>query len=290
MAYSTNPALPKVRRDAVNFVRAGHSTREAARRFGYSQGAIVQWMKRAPASRHMLIPTMSSRPHHHPDELPVQIVSRILTIRQERGQCAEVIHHRLLQDGVVVSLSSVKRALKREGVTRFSGWKKWHQYPERPAPEKPGILIQVDSMQEGMASEHLRAYALIDVCSRWGYAEATDRTSTHRSFQFVEAAQARSPFAFEAVQSDHGAEFSKWFTKQCLHTGLEHHHSRVRTPTDNAYVERFIQTLQQQCLNRVPRSLKSWRKEIPDFLRWYNTERPHMALGMKTPAEVIRSY
>ena len=247
-------------------------------------------MKRAPASRHMLIPTMSSRPHHHPDEVPAEMVSRILTIRQERDQCAEVIHHRLLQEGAMVSLSSVKRTLKREGVTRFSKWKKWHQYPERPTAEKPGILVQIDSMQEGMASEHLRAYALIDVCSRWGYAEAIDRTSTHRSFQFVKAAQARSPFAFAAVQSDHGSEFSKWFTKQCLHTGLEHHRSRVRTPTDNAYVERFIQTLQRQCLNRVPRSLKAWRKEIPDFLHWYNCERPHMALGMKTPAEVITSY
>ncbi len=202
----------------------------------------------------------------------------------------EKSHHRLLREGAAVSLSSVKRTLKRAGVTRFSKWKKWHQYPERPSPEKPGVLVQIDSMQEGSASERLRAYALVDVCSRWGYAEATDRVSTRRSFHFVEAAQEHSPFAFRAIQSDHGAEFSKWFTKQCLHQGLEHHHSRVRTPTDNAYVERFIQTLQKQCLDRIPRSLKAWRRELPEFLRWYNMERPHMGLGMKTPVEVIRSY
>lgn len=290
MAYSNNPHLPRVRRDAVNFVRAGHSTREAARRFGYSQGAIVQWMARAPGNRQLLIPTASSRPHHHPDELPESVICRILEIRKEKDQCAEVIHHRLLQEGVIVSLSSVKRTLKREGVTRFSKWKKWHWYPEKPVPKKPGILIQIDTMQDGEASDHLHAYALIDVCSRWAYAEATDRISTHKSFHFVQAARSQAPFPFSAIQSDHGSEFSKWFTKQCLHEGLEHHHSRVRTPTDNAYVERFNQTLQQQCLNRIPRSLKAWKRELPEFLRWYNTERPHMGLGMKTPAEVIRSY
>lgn len=290
MAYSKNPHLPRVRRDAVNFVRGGHSTREAARHFGYSQGAIVQWMHRAPHDGRKIVPTQSSRPHHHPHELSEKTVSRILALRSERDQCAEVIHHRLIQEDVVISLSSVKRTLKREGVTRFSRWKKWHQYPKRPLPQKPGMLVQIDSMQDGIPQNHLHAYALIDVWSRWAYAEATDRITTHRSFHFVEAAQARSLFTFTAVQSDHGAEFSKWFTKQCLHSGIAHHHSRVRTPTDNAYVERFIQTLQRQCLDRIPRSLKAWRKELPGFLEWYNTERPHMALGMKTPIEVIRSY
>ena len=290
MSYSTNPNLPRVRRDAVNFVRAGHSTREAARHFGYSQGAIVQWTQRASGNRKLFIPTRSSRPHHHPNELSESAVRRILEIRSERDQCAEVIHHCLLQEEISISLSSVKRTLKREGVTRFSRWKKWHQYPERPIAEKPGILIQIDTMQDGIPQDQLHAYALIDVCSRWAHAEATDRINTHRSFRFVEMAQTQAPFSFSAIQSDHGSEFSKWFTKQCLANGLSHHHSRVRMPTDNAFVERFNQTLQRQCLNRIPRSLKSWKKELPEFLHWYNTERPHMSLGMKTPAEVIRSY
>lgn len=290
MAYSTNPHLPRVRRDAVNFVKAGHSTREAARHFGFSQGAIVQWLKRAPDNRRLLIPTRSSRPHHHPNELPEELVSRMLEIRKEKDQCAEVIHHQLFAEGIIISLSSVKRTLKREGVTRFSKWKKWHQYPERPKPEKPGLLVEIDSMQEGLAAEGLRAYALIDVASRWGYATVGERVSTHRSFRFVEAAAAQAPFGSVTIQSDHGSEFSKWFTKALLSRGMQHRHTHVRTPTDNAHVERFIQTLQRQCLNRIPRNLKTWRKEVPEFLHWYNEQRPHMALGMKTPLEVIRSY
>lgn len=287
MAYSTNPHLPRVRRDAVNFVLAGHSTREAARHFGYTHSAVVKWMHRAASHRKTLIPTRSSRPLHHPDELPDEIVSRILRIRKEKDQCAEVIHHRLLEEGVLVSLSSVKRTLKREGVTRFSQWKKWHQYAERPVPEKPGILVEIDSMQEGVASEHLRAYALIDVCSRWAYAEACERVNAVRSVSFVQHAVSAAPFDLRLIQTDNGSEFSKHFT---LFSSISHRHTRVRTPTDNAHVERFIQTLQRQCLNRIPRDITAWRKELPQFLHWYNHERPHMALEMQTPAEYLKRF
>lgn len=291
MAYTKNPHMPRVRREAVNFVLAGHSTREAARHFGFSQSAIVQWLKKAPEnSRQVLIPTRSSRPHSHPNQLSDSMVERILEIRSERNQCAEVIHHRLVQEGIEVSLSSVKRTLKRNGLTYPSKWKKWHQYPEKPAPEKPGFLVQIDSMQEGKVPGALRAYALIDVCSRWAWAVASARANTHVSLRFVEEAQMTAPFPFRTLQSDHGSEFSKWFTKRLGERGIAHRHSRVKKPTDNAHVERFILTLQRDCLKRISPSLRAWRKEIPEFLYWYNNERPHMALDMRTPAEVITSY
>ncbi|NMB47877.1 transposase, partial [Candidatus Kuenenbacteria bacterium] len=41
---------------------------------------------------------------------------------------------------------------------------------------------------------------------------------------------------------------------------------------------------------RTTRSLRVWQKEIPEFIHYYNTERPHMGIGMKTPMEVVRSY
>lgn len=61
-------------------------------------------------------------------------------------------------------------------------------------------------------------------------------------------------------------------------------------PIDNAHVERFIQTLQSQCLNRVTRTFDSWEKELPKFLDYYNNERPHMdmTLKMKTPREWLQ--
>ncbi len=294
MAYTNNPNLPHVRMRAVELVRQGNSVREVARHFGFAHNTILNWLKRKPEYGwygRLVIPTRSSRPNHHPNELSAEIINRILALRNERNQCAEILHYRLKTEaGIEVSISSVKRILKRYGISRFSRWKKWHQYPPRPLPERPGLLVEIDSVHEGMPSDRLSAYALIDVRSRWAYAEPAPRITSRATVRFVKEAREQAPFSFQTIQTDHGSEFSKWFTKVVEHIGISHRHSRVRTPTDNGHVERFIRTLQDECLHRIPRDFRVWQKEIPEFIRYYNTQRPHMGLNYQTPMQVVRSY
>lgn len=293
MAYTNNPNLPRVRYRAVELVKQGVSVRETARHFGFAHNTVLNWLKKKPEyqNRQLVIATMSSRPDHHPNELPDEVVGQILNLRKERNQCAEILHHRLIAElGIMVSLSSVKRILRRFGISRFSKWKKWHQYPPRPMPERPGLLVEIDSVHEGVSSDRLSAYALIDVNSRWGYAEPVFHTTSRNTVGFVKRAKLISPFEFKTIQTDHGSEFSKWFTKVVEHAGVSHRHTRVRTPTDNGHVERFIRTLQDECLHKIPRNFRIWKKEIPEFIQYYNTERPHMGLNFKTPMQVVRSY
>ena len=266
----------------------GWSTRRAARYTGYNQSSIVRWVQEARNSNLLVIPTRSSRPHNHPRQLSDEIVRKILAMRAERNQCAEILYHRLLDNGYRVSLSSVKRVLKRFGCSRYSRWKKWHQYPPRPLAEKPGILVEIDTIHDGPHEDRLYVYTMLDVCSRFAYAEAAMKINTHRSLKFVRSASL--PFLVQTLQSDHGPEFSKWFTKMVAVDGIAHRHSRVRRPNDNAHLERFNRTIQNECLNRVSRNLRSWQKEIPEYLRYYNEERLHMGLNFKTPAEVMQSY
>lgn len=283
--------MPKVRRDAVNLVKyRDWSIRMSARHFGVHPSTVLRWCRRDITGGFLIIPTRSSRPHSHPNTLSKEIVERVIKLRMERSQCAEVLYHRLIKDGVNISLSSVKRILKRHGFSRFSRWKKWHTYPPRPLPKRPGILVQIDSMHDGPTTDRLSLYALIDVCSRWGYAMPSEKINSQQSFLFLTKAKEIAPFKFEMIQSDHGSEYSKWFTKMTEAQGINHRHSRVRTPTDNAHIERFIQTIQMQCLSRTTRTFDSWKKEIPMFLEYYNNERPHMALEMQTPNQVLRSY
>ena len=289
MPYTTNQYLPRLRMKAAELViRDGWSTRRVARHTGYNQSSIVRWVEQARNSNLLVIPTRSSRPHRHPKELPCGIVSRILALRAERNQCAEILHHRLCAEGVVVSLSSVKRVLKRFGCSRYSRWKKWHRYPERPLAGKPGLLVEIDTIHDGPHEDRLYVYTMLDVCSRFAYAEPTLKISTHRSLKFMRSAPL--PFAVKTLQSDHGPEFSKWFTKMVGVDGVAHRHSRVRRPNDNAHLERFNRTIQDECLSRISRNLRSYTKEIPEYLRYYNTERPHMGLNFKTPTEVMQSY
>jgi len=292
MPYIMNSHLPKLRMQAVRMVRSGHSIRAVARHFGFDHSAVVRWVQRsAVVSLHSsTIPTKSSRPHHHPHQLSDETVQAILTYRKRTRRCAEVVHHLLNRDGYVVSLSSVKRTLRRHNLVNHSPWKKWHQYVPRPAPERPGILVEIDTIFSGQPDERLYIYTLIDVCSRWAWAVPAERITTHRSLRFVELAGQHAPFPFQTIQSDHGQEFSKWLTVKLQARHIAHRHSRIRTPTDNGHLERFNRTIQDECLDRTTRSLRSWRQAIPEYLHYYNTERPHLGLDMKTPLQVVRSY
>lgn len=80
---------------------------EVARYFGYSKGAISKWCKKAPSGGTYLIPTESSRPHHHPEELSNNKIEMIIEYKKRYNRCAEVIHRHLLNDGVKVSLSKL---------------------------------------------------------------------------------------------------------------------------------------------------------------------------------------
>ncbi len=290
--YTTYNRLPRIRMEAVHLVKSGWSVREVARHFGFTHSAIVKWVGRAHLlpQNAQLLPTRSSRPDHSPNSIDPKIVSVILELRAERNQCAEILHCRLSAErNIVVSISTVKRVLKRCGISKYSKWKKWHQYPARPLPEKPGFLVEIDAVHEGMPDDRLSAYALIDVCSRWGYAEPVWKVNSRATARFLRTVKNIAPFQFKTIQTDHGSEFSKWFTKIAVHDGMDHRHTRVRTPTDNGHVERFIRTLQDECLHRIPRDFRIWQKEIPEWIRYYNTERPHMGINFKTPIQIIKA-
>jgi putative transposase len=91
------------------------------------------------------------------------------------------------------------------------------------------------------------------------------------------------------VQTDHGPEFSARFTHILARKKLSHRHSRVRKPNDNAYVERFNRTLQDECLTGVVRSVSTFKKALAAYLPYYNKERLHMGIDFQTPAQMLES-
>jgi len=291
MPYSKNPQLPKVRMQAVNLVYQGWSMRKVARYFGFGSGTVSKWMRRDYTHGRRPIPTRSSRPHAYPHALRPELVAAVIAQRKRRQRCAEVIHYEILSQGMRVSLSSVKRVLARHGLIRKrSPWKRWHFSVPRPEAEKPGDLVQIDTIHIGPhRDERLYVYTLLDVTSRWANAMVSLRINTHQSLRFLHHAQTQSPFRFSTLQSDHGQEFSTYFTEQVKIRGAMHRHSRVRQPNDNAHLERFNRTLQDECLKRIPQTLRAYQREIPEYLHYYNHERPHLGLGFKTPAECVQA-
>ncbi len=164
--YTNNPKMPRIRRDAVLFTKK-HGVRCAARHYGFSPGAICSRKKKAEVIGLHPIPTKSSRPKHHPNELTDDVVKKIIEIRIKTRRASEVVYQHLLNEGVNVSLNSVRRTIDRHGLMKKrSPWKRYHTHVDRTYPEKPGSLVQIDTVHL-MTGPKTRIYVmtLIDVYS-----------------------------------------------------------------------------------------------------------------------------
>lgn len=291
MAYTTNPHMAKVRRDAVNLVKyRGWSMRKVALRFGVEPSTISRWCRRPFATGWHELPTQSSRPKTSPDALRREIVEAIIEKRVGRRRCSQVIHQELVRDGIRVSLPSVQRTLGRLGLLKKrSPWKRPHDYTERPGVTRAGALLEADTVHLRLPDgSKLYVYTIIDLFSRWAYAEAMRRISSAESFAFVSRAKTKAPFAFQMIQTDNGGEFQKMFRYRLNKIGLMHRYSRVRQSNDQAHIERFNRTIQEECLDRMSQSWRHFKEALPIYLKYYNDERLHMGINYQTPLEVLR--
>ena len=72
--------------------------------------------------------------------------------------------------------------------------------------------------------------------------------------------------------------------------GYIHRHSRVRRPNDNAHLERFNRTIQEECLYRLPYSVEKYNSEIEEYLKYYNTQRLHLGINLKSPLQHLKCF
>jgi transposase len=287
MPYTTNKNMPRIRREAAQLVYRGWSTRKVARHFGYSQSVIVKWVKKSLIYGYHPIPTKSSRPHHHPRQLREEIVDKIVSLRLKTKRTSEVVHQHLLNEGIKVSLNSVRRTIDRHGLMKKrSPWKRYHPPVDRPYPHKAGDLVQIDTIHR-MINEKKRLYVfvLIDVYSRWVYAKAYGKMNGRHTIRFVNEAQRNACFRFQMLQSDHGPEFSEWFRSRIQ---KDHRYTRIGKPNDNAHIERVNRTIQEECLDKFPNDVKKINCELKRYLRYYNYERLNLGISLRAPIQLIQ--
>ena len=287
MPYTTNKNMPAIGREAAQLVYKGWSTRKAARHFGFSQSVIVKWVAKSKKISYHPIPTQSSRPHHHPKQLREDVVKRIVDLRIKTKRTSEVVHQHLLNEGINVSLNSVRRTIDRHGLMKKrSRWKRYHPPVDRPYPLKAGDLVQIDTIHRMIDQKRrLYVFVLIDVFSRWVYAKAYEKMNGRQTIRFVNEAQRQSIFNFNMLQSDHGPEFSRWFTSRIEKS---HRYTRIGKPNDNAHIERVNRTIQEECLDKLPDNVFKINCALKKYLRYYNYERLHLSLNLRTPIQLIQ--
>jgi len=73
--------------------------------------------------------------------------------------------------------------------------------------------------------------------------------------------------------------------------GIKHSLSAAGKPRDNAPMESFYNNLKMELLkSRVIRTFEDLKRELPDWVYWFNHERPHSSLNYETPVKKGEHY
>ena len=320
MAYSTNPNLPRARALALRLLLIeGLPLQVVANKCGVNRSTIYRWKKkwleinadqqlknfnrpsrsvgrnsfRLLACR-WAIPTLSSRPHFSPRAVSSEIVKRVLELRRTLKRCGEVVWWHLVHlDGISISVSSVHRILKRHH--EVSGRKKRVRpdNPKRPVVAAPGELVQTDTVYYicPITKRRRYVYTVIDIYTRMTYAECHDRIGPVIAGQVILNSEAKFGFKFTMVQADNGLEFSRYFERRLKAHSIQTRHSRLHRPNDNAHIERFNRTIQDECLGRyITYQTKTTeiQTKLDKYLEFYNTKRVHLSLQYRTPIQMLQ--
>jgi len=155
---------------------------------------------------------------------------------------------------------------------------------------RPNQVWAADITYIPMARGFLYLVAIIDWYSRyvlsWRLSNTLDASFCVEALK--EALKKGSPDIFN---TDQGAQF----TGEAFTGLLEQHGVRISMDgkgsyNDNLFIERLWRTVKyEEVYLKAYQDGRDARAGIGDYLRFYNTERPHQALAYRTPAEVFSS-
>ena len=93
------------------------------------------------------------------------------------------------------------------------------------------------------------------------------------------------------IQADNGPEFSRYFEQRMRTNGIAVRHSRLGRPNDNAHIERFNRTIQEECIgSRISLRVATatLQAKINQYIAYYNHERVHLGIQLRKPTEMLQ--
>jgi transposase InsO family protein len=269
---------------------------DLCRRYGVSRKTGYKWLKRYERESSVeALKNQSRRPQHSPRRTSADREERVVGMRDEKGWGADKIAWVLGQAGMVLPPITVHRILKRHGrIKRKSAVRVAHQ---RFARASCNELAQMDFKGEYHLSRVEKCYplSLLDDCSRYLLGLWPLSSTAAEGVYQVLRQHFREVGLPKELLMDHGStwycNYSRhgltWLSIWLIKQGIKLRYSGVHHPQTQGKVERMHGTLKQRTIHRgLPVTLSEWRRWAAEFRQEYNCERPHEALGMKTPHEV----
>jgi len=224
----------------------------------------------------------------------VELVGRLIAANPEYG----------LRRLTVLVRRELREAVNRKRIHRIlkgNGWQIW-QRPRGQRPRVQGWVSRVEQPNARWAIDATHVFcgrdgwcpltAIIDCCDRTivGWRLSRSGIAGVAAAALEEALRSRridltTPGL--VLRSDNGLVFgAKAFVKVARRYGLTQEYITPYTPQQNGMIERFFLTLKQECvwLHRFESRDHAFRL-VADWLDRYDTDRPHSALGYRTPKE-----
>jgi transposase InsO family protein len=296
----------------------------ACRSFGVSRTRYYEWKNRAERYGLEALMPKARRIPQMPSATPTHVVERLLTLAvlEPTIGCRQYAD-RLGDQGFVIAKSTVQKHLVTHGLGKRSerlaraaaiaaattGLVTEAARDDEPfgfclASGGPGELVCVDSFYIGKLKGVGKVYQLsaIDVFTRlafvWLVLGTPDATVSVRFLDRLLRHYRRHGIKVRAVLSDNGPEYNaSAFSAALAAKGLNHVRIPPRSPNHNAVVERFHQTILQECWRpafhrRCFTSVRQLQAEADTYLLTYNRRRRNHGdyMAGRTPQEILDNH
>jgi transposase InsO family protein len=204
------------------------------------------------------------------------------------------------------SPSGVYQVLRRHGLNRLRSQMK--EEKRKIIKLKAGELGHIDThylSKDLIVSDRKRRYlvSVVDSCTRIAWAEMVEDiralTVMFAALRMINILTVNYNIQFQEVLTDNGPEFGTRdskkkrqhpFERMLEELGVKHRYTKPYRPQTNGKVERFWRTLNEDLIEGTTfESEEEFKKELEQYIYYYNTARPHQALGGKTPLEYLQS-
>jgi transposase InsO family protein len=284
----------------------GRSVAEVAADHGISRSWLYELLARYRADGEAGLKPQSRRPRSSPTRVPAAMEEEIVALRKSLAEegldaGASTIHYHLQcrhrrRKSVVPSVATIWRVLSRRGFVTPQPHKRPRSSWRRFQAELPNECWQADTTHWALADgRDVEVLNVIDDHSRLLVAS--------RGFETTKAADVVATFHAGAEQhgfpasmlTDNGAIFTAEsrhgrcaMENELARLGIAYKHSRPYHPQTCGKVERFHQTLKKHLARQPkPTTLGDLQAQLDRFATYYNTVRPHRAIGRRTPAQAF---